>query len=443
MGKIGLIIGREYFSRVKKKSFILMTVLGPILIVGLVVGAVMLTLSEESVHNVLVVDDTTFIADSLESTKSIAFVTSNEDLTASKETFKTSPYSLLLWIPENAISSNSAKLFYKKYPSVNSQKDVGRQVEKVMEFYKLRQENIAYNDFRRIKTTVQLGTIDIEKGEDSEDKGKVEAGFIGFFFAILIYMFIFLYGVQVMRGVIEEKTNRVVEVIISSVKPFQLMMGKIVGVALVGLTQFALWVILSAIALTVIASVFPDKFSAGDIADMQMSTQMIQQQQPMQVQMQQGDAAEMIDLIFNRINYPLILSMFLFYFVGGYLLYGALFAAIGGAVDSEADTQQFMLPITIPLIFGFMVSQFAVQNPEGAAAFWFSIIPFTSPVVMMVRVAMGMEGHGWELVLSMVLLVVGFVFTTWIAGRIYRTGILMYGKKVTYKELWKWLLYKG
>lgn len=443
MGKIGLIIGREYFSRVKKKSFLIMTILGPILIVGLFVGAVMLSLSEDSVHNVLVVDDTTVVADSLKNTSSISFVKSNEDLTSSKATFREAPYTMLLWIPENGISSNAAKIFYEKYPSLISQKAVGRQLERVFELYKLREGNISYDDFRRIKTTVHIGTIDIEKGNDSEDKGKAEAGFIGFAFAVIIYMFIFLYGVQVMRGVIEEKTNRVVEVIISSVKPFQLMMGKIVGVALVGLTQFALWIILTSVAITFIATMFPDKFSAADAVEMQqMSTQMMQEEVIQEIA-KNDDASEIIDLVFNRINFPLMLGLFLFYFLGGYLLYGALFAAVGGAVDSEVDTQQFMLPITIPLVFGFIVSQFAVQNPEGPAAFWFSIIPFTSPIVMMVRVAVGMEGNGWQLILSMVLLVLGFIFTTWIAGRIYRTGILMYGKKVTYKELWKWLRYRG
>jgi ABC-2 type transport system permease protein len=265
---------------------------------------------------------------------------------------------------------------------------------------------------------------------------------IGFGAGILIYVFIFLYGVQVMRGVIEEKTNRIVEVIISSVRPFQLMMGKIVGIAMVGLTQFVLWVLLTLILVGIGQVTFLHDFSVLS----NYGTEQIIPSMPNQFatggqqNINYSEVAEILSDIKN-INFIHILLAFLFYFLGGYLLYSAMFAAVGSAVDNEADTQQFMLPITIPLVIAFIVSQFIMQNPEGSLAFWFSVIPFTSPVVMMVRLPFGVPV--WEFVLSMALLVVTFIFITWLAGKIYRTGILMYGKKVTYRELWKWLRYQG
>jgi ABC-2 type transport system permease protein len=278
---------------------------------------------------------------------------------------------------------------------------------------------------------------------------KTSSGFttgIGFIAGFLIYMFIFIYGAQVMRGVMEEKTSRIVEVIISSVKPFELMLGKIIGVALVGLTQFLLWVVLTTCIYTVVtATLFKGESTEKKVE------QLIQSRTPAAMQMMEMDsssvsqnnwAVEVTDAI-NNTNFPFIIAMFIFYFLGGYLLYSALFAAIGAAVDSETDTQQFMLPITIPLIVSFIMVQYVILNPHGNIAFWFSMIPFTSPIIMMVRIPFGMENHYGEVALSMMCLIAGFIFTTWLAGRIYRTGILMYGKKVNYRELARWLFYKG
>lgn len=255
----------------------------------------------------------------------------------------------------------------------------------------------------------------------------------------MIYFFIFMYGIQIMRGVIEEKTSRIVEIIISSVKPFQLMMGKIIGIALVGLTQFSLWIILSmgiyAVAMAAISS--------DSVANMVNTEQMMQGEQmnEMTKAASSTDLEAQISGMLQQIPIAKLLISFLFYFLGGYLLYGAFLAAIGSAVDNEADSQQFMMPVTIPLIFSFVVAGTVMDNPDGALAFWLSIIPITSPVIMMVRIPFGVET--WELLLSMALLVLGFLGATWMAAKIYRTGILMYGKKITYKELWKWLSYKG
>jgi ABC-2 type transport system permease protein len=320
------------------------------------------------------------------------------------------------------------------------QRYIASEIEKSLDKYKIRAFNLDKDTYERIKDRLAVNTVDFKKKTD--DKFKMEITLVGFFFAVLIYMFIFMYGVQVMRGVIEEKTNRIVEIIISSVKPFQLMMGKIVGIALVGLTQFLLWIILSAGLIFAAQSfIISEKYDASKLMKQQMTSEMMKESSK-EIPLEAG-VNDVTDLI-SRINFPLMFSMFVFYFLGGYLLYASLFAAVGAAVDSEADTQQFMAPITIPLVFGFIVAEFAIQNPEGTAAFWFSIIPFTSPVVMMVRVASGIDsGDIWQVYLSMFILVASFIFTTWLAGRIYRTGILMYGKKASYKELWKWLFYKS
>jgi ABC-2 type transport system permease protein len=265
---------------------------------------------------------------------------------------------------------------------------------------------------------------------------------VGFAGGIAIYMFIFLYGVQVMRGVIEEKTNRIVEVIISSVKPFQLMMGKILGIALVGLTQFLLWIVLTfLISSTITTYIAKEKMDAKNVA-MSLNTQQANGMDKLSdTKEMEKSAMESIMSNMDSINFPLVLTCFVIYFLGGYLLYSALFAAIGAAVDNETETQQFMLPVTIPLILSFVVAQSVITNPESQLSFWFSMIPLTSPVVMMVRVAFGVPA--WQLILSISLLILGFVGTTWLAARIYRTGILLYGKKVNYKELSKWLFYKN
>ncbi len=446
MNKIALIIRREYASRVKKKSFIIMTILGPILITGLIGLAIWMGLSDSTKHKILVVDETGteevmgLFTNELENTSRISFEYTNKDIT--NEGFEESSYTLLLRLNEKVLTNKAYSLFFKKTPSINVQGYVKSQLEKIIERKNIDDAGMTPDDYYKIKPHITLDLYDIQ--DTSQKSHNQEIAAIGFGFAILIYMFIFLYGVQVMRGVIEEKTNRIVEVIISSVKPFQLMMGKIVGIALVGLTQFALWIILT-MALTAVIQplLLPDNLDPVALIETnaQLAPDVLAE---IQAEKGQEELNYFSELILHRVNWGLLIGMFLFYFLGGYLLYASLFAAVGAAVDSEADTQQFMLPITIPLVFGFLVAQFALQNPEGPSAFWFSIIPFTSPVVMMVRVAMGFDSDTvWQLFLSMGLLIAGFLFTTWLAGKIYRTGILMYGKKVTYKELWKWLFYKG
>lgn len=443
MNKIGLIIRREYFSRVRKKTFIILTLLGPLLIAGGISLVIWLGIEESEQQKVLVVDQLNPVFSSLESDERVLFDYSELTLEEAKLSFHETDYTSILFIPENIVSgSHIAQLYFKKQPSMVVVRNIETKVEGIIEELKLKQYNISREAFYDVKTNYSLQTIKYtEVGK--EEAVSQDAAYIGFFFGLLIYLFIFLYGVQVMRGVMEEKTNRIVEVIISSVKPFQLMMGKIVGVALVGLTQIALWIVLTVSIVFVVQNFIIPEAMGVDVQEI-MATEDVLKQMNNQNGLQPEFNLNDPNSIIQRTPWALLIGLFLFYFLGGYLLYSALFAAVGAAVDNETDSQQFMLPITLPLILAYVMSTIIVQNPEGPAAFWFSIIPFTSPVVMLVRVAIGVGDGGtpiWEVGLSMGLLVLTFIAVVWLAGRIYRTGILMYGKKVSYKELWKWLRY--
>jgi ABC-2 type transport system permease protein len=443
VSKIGLIVRREFLTRVRKPSFLIMTVLGPLLVAGGLALVIYLSMQETDIHHVLVVDRPSILHYKLKDHDKVLF--SYDHAEWSDSAFKASPYTVMIDVPEDVLTDNVVQIFYKDLPSLSVQNIMSSEIERVLEQEKLRVNGVDPVTYARINTALKLQLFDIaDSGKRSRDQEK--AG-IGFFFGYLIFLFIFLYGVQVMRGVMEEKQNRIVEVLISSVKPFQLMMGKILGIAMVGLTQFLLWVLLSAGLVTAVSAYFlKDRFDPEQLAQQQMTAQ-VQEQIGAQLQTAVPAAEDKGTELMAALNdIPLVstLSLFVFYFLAGYLLYSSLFAAIGAAVDSDTETQQFMLPISIPMMLGLFVAQTAVYNAEGPAVYWCSLIPFTSPVVMMVRVAIGdAHQHPEQLAMSMVLIVVTFVLTTWLAGRIYRTGILLYGKKVSWRELGKWLFYRG
>lgn len=434
MDKILLIIKREYLTRVKKKSFIIMTLLGPIMMAGLMLVPIWLAIKDKDIQHIEVIDETKTFINQFENTATLQFTHEFRSIKSAKEKFFDENYTSILYIKKGD-KDPEVQMFYKKQPGISTISKIENTIEDCIKNIELESKfKITKEQISEIQPNITVKPISISAEGEEESKNVGISTAIGFGGAILIYFFIFMYGVQIMRGVIEEKTSRIVEIIISSVKPFQLMMGKILGIALVGLTQFLLWTILTGTIYMVIMSAF-----SVDASSMPTQTEQLMQGanpnmsiNPMQ-EIKEG---------FATIPIVQILVSFLFYFIGGYLLYGALLAAVGSAVDSEADTQQFMLPITIPLIFSFVVAQTVMENPDGVMAFWLSIIPFTSPVIMMVRIPFG-GVETWELLLSMLLLILGFLGTTWIAAKIYRTGILMYGKKVTYKELWKWLFFKG
>lgn len=446
MGKIGLIIQREYLTRVKKKSFIIMTLLGPLLMVGLMAGIIYFAQQESEPQTIMVIEQEGPIFTKWKDGDNYSF----EHLGAmgeaeAKKLLKGSNYTSMLYFPANILANKSPLLYYKVQPSLMTQRAIENEVEAVIEREKLKLYNVDKSIYKKIKEGFNMRTIKLTDSGD-EEEGIFQRVMVGFGFGLMVYFFIFFFGVQVMRGVIEEKTNRIVEVVITSVKPFQLMMGKIIGIALVGLTQFLLWVILSTTMFSIATSFLAnDRIAELQQLQAQQSTELLAQNAGQMEKFKKVDMGDFNhpDHIINRINWPLMLGTFVFYFLGGYLLYGALFAAIGSAVDNETDTQQFMLPVTLPLLGAYIMSTFIMQNPEGDAAFWGSLIPFTSPIIMPIRMAMGMDGHLWELILSMVLLVLTFIGATWFAGKIYRTGILMYGKKVSYKEIWKWIRFNG
>ncbi len=448
MKKILIIFQREYISRVKKKSFIVMTILGPILLAALLIVPVFLAQITTEKNVIAVVDETKLFVDNLQETDNISFVYFDTSIGAAKDDFNPNKYNALLYIPLSAINTpQTMRLFSDKYPSLNVKIYIENQLKNEFESLKLKASGIDENVLKSIETKVNLTTVKFTEDGETEQRSYPEiATVLGIFSGILIYMFIFMFGAQVMRGVIEEKTSRIVEVIVSSVKPFQLMLGKIVGVAFVGLTQFLLWIVLTLFLVTIVQVSFPEKFEIqrpGIVytADSKMLESEKLKEASDAMGAPQIDQRSEILMAISSINFGVIIGAFIFFFLAGYLLYAALFAAIGSAVDNEADTQQFMLPVTIPLIFAIIMAQVVMNNPGGSLAFWLSIIPFTSPVIMMVRIPFGVPYY--EVALSMALLVLGFLFTTWLAAKIYRTGILMYGKKVNYKELWKWLSYRS
>ena len=421
MNKTLLIIKREFLVRVKKKSFIIMTLLAPILMASLIIVPVLISETDQQKRLIGLYEINTNFSEDIKDSENIHFTLFDENQMNDfiKDPSKSNYYALL------KIDENSFTIFSNQQIGLNLRKSIENQLENISERNNLRSAGIDIKLIEQAQTDIKIETKIITSDGETESSSTEASIGIGFITGILIYMFIFMYGTMVMRGVIEEKTNRIVEVIISSVKPFQLMIGKIFGVALVGLTQFVLWVLLTILISTVAETLFIDQAEVTNNLN----------------SVDQSVFLNELSKLTGGIDLSLIFVSFIFYFLFGYLMYSALFAAVGSAVDAEADTQQFMLPITIPLIFSFILIQPIMDNPDGALAFWMSLIPLTSPIIMMARLPFGVET--WQLTLSMLLLIIGFIFTTFIAGKIYRTGILMYGKKISYKELWKWLTYKG
>ncbi|MCK9617583.1 MAG: ABC transporter permease [Lentimicrobiaceae bacterium] len=443
MNKIILIIQREYLTRVKKRSFIVMTILGPLLMASLMIVPIYLATVSDKTHVIQVVDETGIFFNKFRDADKIKFKYVLQDINVAKEALQSSGDYAVLYIPKTEIAiPENAIIYSDKQPSLTIKEYISNTMQKEIEKMKMKASGLDETILQSIKANVKLSTIKLEAGGEEKRSYTEVSMVLGMFAGIMIYFFIFLFGSQVMRGVIEEKTSRIVEVIISSVKPFQLMMGKIIGVALVGLTQFLLWVVLTFAIVTVFKTSFPDKFSLQNSEQkMISSSQLVPATDSTTPKADEMPETQKIMEAIASVDFGVMIAAFIFYFLFGYLLYAALFAAIGSAVDNEADTQQFMLPVTIPLIFAIVMAQYVINNPDGPLSFWLSIIPLTSPIIMIIRIPFGVPFT--DLALSVVLLILGFFACTWLAGKIYRTGILMYGKKVDYKELWKWISYKG
>jgi ABC-2 type transport system permease protein len=451
MNKTLLIIQREYLNKVKKKSFLLMTILGPLIFGGLIVGIALIAAMDDTHHHILVADDLgNLIEDEViafeqagvdrprfRNSNRLSFDFRKGTVDAEAE-LKTGIYTGVVQLSAISYTDGKVELFAEKTPSLSVQNKIARDVEDALELYRAKQNAIPIETYKSIRQSVDINVIKPSAG-GKEDLTSSRA-MVGFGFALIIYFFIFFYGVQVMRGVMEEKTNRIVEVIISSVKPFQLMMGKIIGIGLVGLTQFLIWVgLTSAIAVVGMTTI------QGKLLERQKEQMaLIQSGGVIEApNMNEGpDPEEMQNellAVMQEVPWTDVVVSFLIFFICGYLLYGALFAAIGASVDNETDTQQFMMPVTLPLIFGYIVSTMMIENPESSIGHIFALVPLTSPIVMMVKTAIGVS-IGLKL-LSIAILIVSIFGVVWLAAKIYRVGILMYGKKPSYKELWKWIKY--
>lgn len=436
MNKIFLIIRREYLTRVRKRSFLIMTFLGPILMAAMILLPVYFAhLSEKKDQNVLVLDQTGWFYQKFKDQDNIHFKYTEESLNDAKvQALKNNE--ILLYIPLTHLNIPvNAELFSLNSSSLTIRGYIKMVMKQVVEDKKLMAQGINPEDINSARVNINIVTIKIgENGSEEKVNTDVEVG-LAIFSGILIYFFIFMFGSQVLRGVMEEKSNRIVEVIISSVKPFQLMMGKIVGIALVGLTQFLLWILFTILLIGVFQGGFGLHDFQQGLPNGNAAVHQVERTFSGQGQM----AAVQISSILSSIDFSVMIGGFLFYFLFGYLMYASLFAGIGGAIDHDADVQQFMLPISAPLILSVALSSVVASQPAGPVAFWLSMFPLTSPVIMMMRIPFGVPF--WQVGLSALLLVISFVVSTFIAGKIYRIGILVYGKKITYRQLWKWLRY--
>lgn len=432
MNKIFLILKREYISRVKKRSFLLTTFLTPLLIGGLYALAIYLAVSDSEEKIVKVIDESGYFSLKLKDRGSIKFEFIDESLADGRENVESGDFTALLYIPELEIDDpQNIKLYAMNTPGMEVVGSVDRALEEVIKSEKMVRLGLKKETLDSLNTDIKVTSINLSGSKEKAGSSSVAMG-IGSFSGVLIYMFMLIYGAQVMRGVMQEKTSKIVEILVSSVKPFQLMMGKILGVAGVGLTQFILWFLLTAIVISFAGPLMGDAVTPVVETGQQVAATAPAASNEIIVKIQE---------VVSTLNIPLLIGAFLFYFLTGYLFYAALFAMIGSAVDSEADTQQFMLPIMLPLIASMMFLGAILKDPSGPLAFWLSIIPFSSPIIMMIRIPFDVPL--WQLGLSMVLMVAGFIGTTWMAGRVYRVGILMYGSKVNYKVMAKWLMMKN
>lgn len=452
MNKISIIIKREYMTRVRKKSFIIMTILAPVLMAAIIIVPTMLMVNQEQDFKKIAVveDNSDLFKGAIKNTNNLEFVyLENVKLNDLQNSFEKAGYYGILYIsPEIVSTPNAIQLLSKKQPPIGLLQYIENSLEKEIERQKLMTYKIENLDeiMKNVETKVSIQTKKIGDSGEVKETSTGIAMALAYIGGFLMYMLVFMFGSQVMRGVIEEKTSRVVEVIVSSVKPVQLMMGKIVGIALVGLTQFMIWIFLTVGIVGVLKSTVMKKSDMTEVTQSMSKSLMTEGQQSAVTARQSEvnpDLAEFSKMFDSAMNQPwgLIIFSFVFYFITGYLLYASIFAAIGSAVDNETETQQFMLPVTIPIILALMVAMGTMQNPESSLSFWCSMIPLTSPIVMVARIPFGVPP--WQIAISMVLMVITFISFVWMAAKIYRTGILMYGKKSSWKEMWKWLRYSG
>ena len=434
MSKILIIIQREFLTRIQKKSFIILTILMPFIIAAVAVAPLLLaSIKDDTQHTVMLVDKTLKYAPLFEDNESYHFVTAPEMLPEFRE--EDANVKAVILISEDLVENPNA---LKMYSSEEVPADLQRLTEDILS-EKVRADKLASYNVEGLEEIIASAEVNIsaqtvkwtdDGGETSSNSG-IALG-VGFLFTFMIYMFVMSYGGMVMQGVMEEKTNRIMEIIVSSVKPFQLMMGKIIGIALVGFVQIAIWGVMLTAILTAVAFLVgtpevatPPTMMGGDAA--------------MQTVVAEAQAGNPVTEILGALPIVELLIMFVLYFIGGYLLYASFFAAVGASINAQEDSSQFMMPVILIMIFGLYAALYGAENPDGPLAFYASIFPLTSPIVMMVRIPFGVPL--WQELLSLALLYASAIFIVWMSGRIYRVGILMYGKKPTVKEILKWIRY--
>lgn len=445
MGKLSLIIKREYLAKVRNKSFVVMTFLSPILMVGMVVLIVYLTkINDNEIRTIGILNESNYFSTDFQGTESTSFVKFKDiDLQAAKDSIQKMGFYGLLYIPnEQDLEQVASRSFFysKDAPGSSILDNLENVFEERLRMQRLQELGVSVSDFESVGNNFEMKTATFTGEQNLKGITEIKA-FIGGAFGYLIMMFIIIYGGFVMRSVIEEKTTRIIEVIISSVKPFQLMLGKIIGTSLAGVTQFAIWIISAFLMFGVLILVFdidPSALNSGASNTPGLiggAAYVAASDSAMQLY-----ANELF-----RIPWIMLICFFVIYFVLGYLIYSSIYAAIGAAVDNETDTQQFIFPIILPLMLAIYVGFFSVfNNPHGPIAVGFSLFPLTSPIVMLMRLPGGIGEGGvpiWEVVVSILLLLITFIGIVWLAAKIYRVGILMYGKKPSYRDLLKWLKY--
>ncbi len=446
---IGIVISREYLNKVKKKSFIWTTLLVPILVAGLTIGVmVALMNTKEKTKNIAVVDASGIVLPYLEDTETIHYTDlSSTPIDSVKANLATLGFDGVLSVGELNVEEKTvpADLYSPKPFGMELTENISSRINRAVEDYRISTYNIEGLDqiLKDVKANIHLYSYTVS--DDGEEKIS-EAGvysIVSMVLGIFLFIFVTMFGSMVMSSVIEEKASRVVEVLVSSVKSTELMFGKIIGIALVALTQFLLWIVLSVAIISIGGAVLGlDKLGGSNPTELVSTMGGVDAAQVEEMTAQLADQGEMGTVVSSLMNLPYgqILGLFFVYFIFGYLLYASLFAAIGSAVENEGDTQQLQLPLTIPLMLGYMIALYAFRAPDSSVAFWGSIIPFTSPIVMISRLPFGVPA--WEIILSVALLVATFAFCAWASAKIYRVGILMFGKKSTWKDLWKWLKQK-
>ncbi len=447
MNKTVLIIKREYLSRVRKKSFVVMCLLGPLLFAAMFVLPIWFTsMGDSAKSNIAVIDESGKYASALANTENISYsFLSSDKLEFIKSDYKNQGFDAYMVIASDLEKDPGAvKIYSEAQVTMDTKSAVANSLNRFIEQQRL-------NSFSSIDSLseiihyisdvdVNVSTIKLtEDGVEKESSAEMTMA-AALLFAMMIYFFVLIYGSQVMQGVMEEKTNRIVEVIISSVKPFQLMMGKVLGIALVALTQFMIWITFTIVIVSAISS-YLGADALNGLAGPQAGSEQVAQIASVDHQSDFGQNFETLLSQAKSMNLVGTLFAFAFYFLGGYLLYASFFAAIGSAIENPTEGQQFTMPVTMPLILSIYIAMAAFRDPGGSVAFWFSLFPLTSPIVMMARIPFQIPL--WEILLSMAILTGSFIFSIWFSARIYRVGILMYGKKLTYKELWKWFRQAG